>query len=49
MCRGSECVMPEAELVLAALLRDITVALAAETGTDPDGVVIGPVDFGTAV
>lgn len=47
MCRGSEYVAADAEPVLAALLRDLSVALAVEAGVDPAVVVIGPVDFGS--
>jgi len=53
VCRGcgrrlfyDEYVTEAAAPVLAALLRDIVVVLAAETGEDPAAVVIGSVDFG---
>lgn len=42
MCRSA--IVPEAESLLAELLMDCCRALCPE---DPEGVVIGPVDFGS--
>jgi hypothetical protein len=44
MCSAD--VNPVAREALASLLRDIRKALAAEDGTDPEAITIGPVDFG---
>ena len=44
MCSAD--VDPVAAEALAALLADMRRALAAEDGTDPETITIGPVDFG---
>jgi hypothetical protein len=44
MCRTD--IKPQAVGALAALLKDMAAALAAETGVDLSLVRVGPVDFG---
>lgn len=44
MCRAD--VQPQAAPLLAEILREIAAKLCEQTGEDPAGVTIGPVDFG---